>query len=57
MLVVYQGHVFDAYTVAVETWEHVHAIALHQFVPIDCILADHIHEVTEMSGAIGERRS
>ena len=56
MLVVDQGHVFDAYAVAVETWEHMYSVALHQLVPIYGILADHVHKMTEMGRAVGKRR-
>lgn len=50
-----KGLVFDSDTVAVKSWEHVYSEALHQFVAIDDILADHVYKVAQVGRPVSER--
>ena len=52
----HQGLILDCKAIAVEAWEHVYAISLHQLVSIDSIFSYHVHEVAQVSRPIGERR-
>ena len=49
-----QDLVFDGYPITVEAWHHVHSLPLHQFIPIDGILADHVVEVAQMGFTVRE---